>query len=66
MVVIAVFLVVPDRDSTKLPWLSKILQLDIPGSIALLPGVVCILLALQWGGQTYAVSSLSTFRDSSY
>ena len=56
MAVIALFLVVPDRDSTKLPWIVKLLQLDIPGSIALIPGVVCVLLALQWGGQTYAVS----------
>jgi MFS family permease len=61
MVVIAIFLKVPDRESTKLPWTEKVMQLDIPGSIALIPGVVCLLLALQWGGQTYAASTLIPF-----
>lgn len=28
-------------------------QFDIPGTICFLPGVVCLLLALQWGGSTY-------------
>ncbi|KAK7743288.1 hypothetical protein SLS53_004373 [Cytospora paraplurivora] len=29
-------------------------QLDAPGLIALLGGVICLLLALEWGGTTYA------------
>ncbi|KAA8643763.1 MDR family MFS transporter [Aspergillus tanneri] len=37
--------------------LDKLSQLDIPGTIVLVPGVICLLLALQWGGQTYAWSS---------
>ena len=56
LVVIAFCLKVPDRDTTKLPWTEKLLQLDFLGTAALIPGVVCLLLALQWGGQTYAVS----------
>lgn len=48
---------VPDRDTTKLPWTQKLLQLDGLGTATLIPGVVSLLLALQWGGQTYAVSS---------
>jgi hypothetical protein len=31
------------------------MQLDAFGTALLIPGVVCLLLALQWGGQTYAV-----------
>jgi MFS family permease len=58
-VVIAACLKVPDRDSTKLPWAKKLQQLDALGSATLIPGVVCLLLALQWGGQTYAVSFIS-------
>ena len=56
MAVIAFCLKVPDRDTTKLPWTSKLAQLDFPGTTVLIPGVVSCLLALQWGGQTYDVS----------
>lgn len=71
MAVIAFCLKVPDRDTTKLPWTQKIAQLDIPGTTVLIPGVVCFLLALQWGGNTYAVSlpghglNLNPYTDSS-
>ena len=56
MVVIAFCLKVPDRDTAKLPWTKKLSQLDALGTALLVPGVVCLLLSLQWGGQTYAVS----------
>ncbi len=59
MVVIAVFLKVPDRDTTKLPLAEKIRQLDLLGTSILVPGVVCLLLALQWGGPEYPVSGLA-------
>lgn len=52
---ILAFLKVPERDSTKQPWAEKLRQLDAPGAALLMPGVICLLLALQWGGQTYAV-----------
>lgn len=58
MVVIYLFLEIPDREETKLPLAKKLKQLDAPGTTVLVPGVVCLLLALQWGGQTYSVSSL--------
>lgn len=56
MVAIAVFLKVPDRDTTKAPWKEKLLKLDPLGTSVFVPGMICLLLALQWGGQTYAVS----------
>ena len=56
IVVIAFCLKVPDRDTTKLPWKEKLSQLDAFGTALLIPGMVCLLLALQWGGQTYDVS----------
>ncbi|KAL4924232.1 MDR family MFS transporter [Aspergillus undulatus] len=33
--------------------LNQIRQMDVPGSLCLLPGVICLLLALQWGGTKY-------------
>ncbi|KXJ92611.1 major facilitator superfamily domain-containing protein [Microdochium bolleyi] len=36
---------------------QKLAQLDPFGTLALVPGVVCLLLALQWGGVTYAWNS---------
>lgn len=56
MAAVFFFLKVPDRDTSRLPWTQKLSQLDAPGTALLVPGVVCLLLALQWGGQTYAVS----------
>lgn len=35
---------------------EKVQQLNAIGLLALFPGVVCLCLALQWGGTTYAVS----------
>ncbi|KAL4882586.1 major facilitator superfamily domain-containing protein [Aspergillus karnatakaensis] len=34
--------------------LNKIRLMDVPGTLCLLPGVICLLLALQWGGTKYA------------
>ncbi|CAK7234660.1 hypothetical protein SBRCBS47491_009023 [Sporothrix bragantina] len=54
MAVIFFCLEVPDRDTTKLPLQAKLKQLDALGTTVLIPGVVSLLLALQWGGQTYS------------
>jgi hypothetical protein len=35
-------------------WLAKIKQLDPLGNLVFFPGVVCLVLALQWGGTTYS------------
>ncbi len=35
---------------------QQIARLDLPGTAVLLPCIVCLLLALQWGGQQYAWS----------
>ncbi|KAH8435300.1 MDR family MFS transporter [Aspergillus melleus] len=45
---------VPDRDSTKLAWKDKLSQLDALGTVVLISCMVCLLLTLQWGGQSYA------------
>ncbi|KAL4893882.1 MFS general substrate transporter [Aspergillus ambiguus] len=53
ILLVAYLLHVPDGESTKVPLRKKILQLDFAGITFLLPGIVCLTLALQWGGVTY-------------
>jgi MFS family permease len=36
---------------------EKILQMDLPGTFIILAGIVCLLLALQWGGTSKAWNS---------
>ncbi|KAJ5206628.1 hypothetical protein N7472_003076 [Penicillium cf. griseofulvum] len=57
MVFIAFCLKVPKQDTAKVSWAEKLLQLDFLGTTLLVSGVVCLILALQWGGQTYAWGS---------
>lgn len=59
---IVLLLHIPDRPNTNIPLKDKLRQLNALGLLALLPGVVCLLLALQWGGLTYAVSTEPMFR----
>jgi MFS family permease len=42
---------------TSLTWKERIEQLDILGTVFFIPGVVCLLLVLQWGGSTYPWSN---------
>ncbi|KAJ2901662.1 putative mfs aflatoxin efflux protein [Zalerion maritima] len=57
MVFIYFLLKVPDRKTTRKPFWYKIKQLDILGTVFLVPGTVCIILCLQWGGVDYAWNS---------
>lgn len=56
MVFIFFLLQVPDRPNSKISFKEKLRQLNALGLLALLPGVVCLCLALQWGGTSYTVS----------
>ncbi|ROW15221.1 hypothetical protein VPNG_03028 [Cytospora leucostoma] len=51
---ITLLLKIPDRKINHIPTRQKLAQLDAPGLIALLGGVIFLLLALEWGGTTYA------------
>lgn len=61
MAVVTFLLKIPDRPTTKVPVKEKIRQLNLLGFAALLPGVVCLCLALQWGGSKYQVSCSGPF-----
>ena len=41
------------QESAKLPLLEKLKLLDLEGMAVFIPGIVCVLLALQWGGSKY-------------
>ncbi|KAI1370679.1 MFS general substrate transporter [Hypoxylon crocopeplum] len=56
MVFIFFLLQIPDRETTHLPTKQKLAQLDSLGLVTLLGGIICLLLALQWGGTAYAWS----------
>ncbi|KAI1906450.1 MFS sugar transporter [Ophidiomyces ophidiicola] len=51
---ILIFLKNPKQKlNTTLTWKERLLQLDPLGAAAFMPGVICLLLALQWGGTRY-------------
>lgn len=37
----------------NLSWKEKVKQLDLPGFVLLAPSIICLILALQWGGAIY-------------
>lgn len=43
----------PERPHTGMTFKEKINQIDLGGAFLLICGIVCLLLALQWGGTTY-------------
>jgi hypothetical protein len=52
-VFIFIFFKSPKREKIQKTVLQQLDAMDLPGTIAFLPGVVCLLLALQWGGTKY-------------
>jgi len=51
---IIIFLKLPRRGKKlDLTWRQQLLKLDLEGTALFLPAIVCLLLALQWGGSKY-------------
>ncbi|KAI4166336.1 MAG: hypothetical protein LQ342_000226 [Letrouitia transgressa] len=46
-----------NEEAASLSWKERILQLDLLGTFFFIPAIVAMLLALQWGGLTYAWSN---------
>lgn len=44
-------------ENANLPWKQKLQKLDFVGTAVFIPAVICLLLALQWGGSQYAWSN---------
>jgi hypothetical protein len=52
-----VLLEFPKTEIEDLPMKKKLARLDPLGTLIFVPTIVCLILALQWGGSTYAWSS---------
>ena len=57
LVLLGFILELPPPKNANTPIRQQIAQLDPIGTALFMPGVVCLLLALQWGGSTYAWGS---------
>ena len=53
MVVLFFILQIPDARNANTPWREQVSQLDPIGTVVFISSIVCLLLALQWGGSTY-------------
>ncbi|KAH8808301.1 major facilitator superfamily domain-containing protein [Xylogone sp. PMI_703] len=53
LLTVFIFFKNPERKSTNLSLKQKILNIDLLGALFLICAIVCLLLALQWGGSTY-------------
>ncbi|KAJ5698359.1 MFS transporter [Penicillium macrosclerotiorum] len=55
-----ILFLVPGNESTlkKAPWREQFKEFDLPGTLTLIPAVICMILALQWGGSKYAWSDV--------
>lgn len=58
-VLLAVFLRMPSEKSERhlTTWKEKLTEMDPVGTLCFLPCVICLLLAMQWGGVTYSWSN---------
>ncbi|KPM34914.1 hypothetical protein AK830_g11648 [Neonectria ditissima] len=54
---VILFFVPSAKPARSFPLKEMTKQMDLPGTLCLLPGVVCLLLAFQWGGTKYAWSN---------
>jgi MFS family permease len=53
LAVVFFFFANPERQYSHMPIRKRIKEVDIIGAVFLICAIVCLLLALQWGGQTY-------------
>ncbi|KAJ8069664.1 hypothetical protein OCU04_000096 [Sclerotinia nivalis] len=54
VIVILIFFKAPDRAAVAhLPWKERVKEFDLLGTAFFIPAIICLLLALQWGGTKY-------------
>ncbi|KAJ0376488.1 hypothetical protein COL26b_005302 [Colletotrichum chrysophilum] len=57
VLVILIFFPDPVRKVTKEGWRTRLIQMDPIGNLLFMPAIICLLLALHWGGVTYSWNS---------
>ncbi|PYH81304.1 DHA14-like major facilitator [Aspergillus uvarum CBS 121591] len=58
VMLIVIFFTAPQRSAiTDMSWGDRLKQFDFLGSLVFMPAVICVLLALQWGGTSYPWSN---------
>ncbi|TQN65339.1 Aspyridones efflux protein [Colletotrichum shisoi] len=57
VVVIMLFFPDPERFVPQQDWRTRLVQIDPLGNLLFMPAVICLLLALHWGGVTYPWTS---------
>jgi EmrB/QacA subfamily drug resistance transporter len=57
IITIAIFFPDPVRKKNTETWEQRFWQFDPFGTLVFMPAIICLLLALQWGGTTYAWGS---------
>jgi hypothetical protein len=58
MVVIVIFFTAPHRQAVaSLGWKERIKEFDLFGTAVFIPAIICLLLALQWGGTKFPWNS---------
>ncbi|CAI7617622.1 unnamed protein product [Penicillium viridicatum] len=45
------------KGAATITWRERLLRMDFPGAVLLVPAVVCLLMALEWGGSRFAWSN---------
>ncbi len=53
MVILVFILQIPGARNANTPWREQVNQLDPIGTVFFISSIICLLLALQWGGSTY-------------
>ena len=54
LAIVIFFARIPRRKQSDLTWRKKLKELDFVGATLLISALVCLLLALQWGGIVYS------------
>lgn len=53
---ILIFLPPNATSVASLDWREQLKQFDLPGTLFVVPSIICLIFALQWGGSTYSWS----------
>ncbi|KAJ5343676.1 major facilitator superfamily domain-containing protein [Penicillium brevicompactum] len=55
LAILCIFFCLPSNAGSvkSLGWKAQLKQFDLPGTVFLIPSIICLIFALQWGGSSY-------------